>query len=119
MKKLSFVIVLSGTALLLSACASKQMPTFGEELMSRSSEANSISKDWSAGEKLAVKGAKALAEADEKQAESDELQKEIFELREKGSKWSAEGAAKKVDAEARYRALRAQPIAHPAPAASQ
>lgn len=126
MNKLTLA-VFAGFAILVSGCASNKTPTFGEVLMNRSGDASKISKDWSAGDKLATKGEKALKLADEKQKKAEKLQKEVDTLRkdsaklkENGAKWSAEGATKKADAEARYHSMRAEPVAPlavPAPSA--
>ena len=122
MSKLTLAAV-AGFAILVSGCASNKTPTFGEALMNRSGEAGKISKDWNTGDKLVTKGEKALKLADEKQKKAEKLQKEVdtlkkdaAKLQENGTKWRAEGTAKKADAEARYGAMRAEPVAVPAPA---
>lgn len=121
LKNTVMIAAIASVAVLESGCSSnKAAPSFAEALSTRTHEATKIEKEWAKGDKLAEKGAKALKQSQEKQAKADKLIKEAAKLQEEGNKWSAEGATLKAGAEARYRDLRANPVAipsTPAPAA--
>lgn len=136
-----FIASAAVVALSLAGCASSKAPTFADMLGARNAEAKTITKEWKKGDALATKGAKATAKGEAKKQQAAELQQKIAKLGQKsaklqeesikllqeGQQWSAQGAAMKADAEARYTQLRADPIpttpvvepaAAPAPAAS-
>lgn len=101
MRKSPLVIILAGV-FVLSGCASKPEPTFGQLLGDRASEYRSVKKDWQSGASL-----KADGQSDIKKGE--DLIKRGQRLVERGEKRVTEGDERMKQAEAKYTELTASP----------
>lgn len=101
------------TATLLSGCASRDMPSFGESLLQRSAEQQALADQWSDGAKLVKKGQSNVEDGQDKVNRGQKLLEDGQKQLKDGQEQVAKGTQLKRDAEVGYDRLRANPIALP------
>lgn len=99
--------------LLLSACASSNMPSFGESLLQRSAEQQALADKWTRGEKLSVYGQKAIKSGNDKIARAQKLLDEGKAELAKGEANVTLGETLKAEAVTGYQSIRANPLTLP------
>ncbi len=101
------------TATLLSGCANRDMPSFGESLLQRSTEQQALADQWSDGAKLLKKGKSNVEDGQDKISRGQKLLEDGQQQLKEGQEQLAKGAQLKLEAEAGYLKLRANPIPLP------
>lgn len=104
------------STLLLSACASKPEPTFGQLLGDRAAEYRAVKQDWQAGATLKSRGEKDIASGEKDIKTGEDLIKRGQRLVERGQRQVERGNARVQQgsermqrAEASYSELTATP----------
>lgn len=100
-------------AIFLSACATSNMPSFGENLLQRSAEQQALADKWTRGEKLSVAGQKAIKSGNDKVARGQKLLEEGKAELAQGEANVAAGDTLKNEAVNGYQAIRANPLTLP------
>lgn len=107
------ILVPVALTVLLSACASSNMPSFGESLLQRSAEQQALADKWTRGDKLTVSGQKDIKSGNDKIARGQKLLDEGKAELARGEAHLATGEALKAEAVAGYQAMRANPLTLP------
>ncbi len=102
--------------LLLSACASSNMPSFGESLLQRSAEQQALADKWTRGDKLSVSGQQNIKSGNNKIARGQKLLDEGKAELAKGEANVTLGESLKAEAVTGYQAIRANPLTLPSSA---
>jgi hypothetical protein len=108
MRKSSLVILVAGV-LVLSGCANKPEPTFGQLLGDRASEYRAVKSDWQAGATLKANGEKDISRGQSDIEKGEDLIKRGQRLVERGEKRVKQGDERMKQAEANYTELTASP----------
>ncbi len=103
------LFALTAGALLLTGCASKPEPTFGQLLGDRASEYRAVKQDWQTGATLKSKGEKDISRGERDIKKGEDLVKRGQRQLERGQKQVQQGNARMQKAEAAYAALSATP----------
>lgn len=101
------------TATLLSGCVNRDMPSFGDSLLERSAEQQTLADQWRDGAKLLKTGQSNVEDGQDKINRGQKLLEEGQQQLQDGKEQLVKGAELKQEAEAGYLKLRANPIPLP------
>lgn len=108
MRKSPLVILAAGV-FVISGCASKPEPTFGQLLGDRAGEYRAVKRDWQAGATLKANGEKDISRGQSDIKKGEDMIKRGQRLVKRGETRVQQGSERMQRAEASYTELTASP----------